>query len=190
MNVVFDCIILGALIYGFVRGLIIGMTKQAFSMGGIILGIILGTLLYKPFADFLRQTMNMPDRPASILAFIIILLIVPVICGFVGKLISRVIHAACLGFVDRLLGAFFGLFSALLIMGLIFMLLDMTGISDKIVNNEDKKQSKLYQPVSDFTGFCLQWTWDKVKDSAEELIPDLKDRKDHKDTDKSDQQKV
>ena len=75
----------------------------------------------------------------------------------------------------------------MLIMGLVIMVLDMTGVSDKIVKKEEKKQSRLYVPVSDFSGFCLQWTWDKVKENAEDLIPDYK--KEEK-TKKQDQEKV
>ena len=118
--------------------------RQKAAVVGLILGIILGTLFYKPFADFLRETMNMPDRPASIMAFFIILLVVPLICGVLGNLLSKLIHIASLGFIDRLLGAAFGLLKYLLIMGLIIMLLDMTGYSDKIINRTERRQSKMY----------------------------------------------
>ena len=158
-------------------GFIKGFTKQAFAVVGLILGIILGTLFYKPFADFLRETMNMPDRPASIMAFFIILLVVPLICGVLGNLLSKLIHIASLGFIDRLLGAAFGLLKYLLIMGLIIMLLDMTGYSDKIINRTERRQSKMYVYVRNVTSFCLQWTWDKIQDSAEELVPELKNKK-------------
>ena len=189
MSLVLDCIILGILIAGFVKGIIKGMTQQAFSLGGLILGIVLGTLLYQPFAGFLENTLNMPERPACILAFVIILIIVPVFCGFIGKLLSRIIHAASLGLLDRLLGACFGFFISMLVMGLIIMLLDFTGISDSIIRKDDKRQSVLYRPVGDFSRFCLQWTWNKVKDDAEKLVPDL-NRKNQKETNKSDQKKV
>ena len=117
-------------------GFIKGLTKQAFAVLGIILGIILGTLFYKPFADFLRETMNMPDRPASIMAFFIILLVVPLICGVLGNLLSKLIHVASLGFIDRILGAAFGLLKYLLIMGLVIMLLDMTGLSENTLTTK------------------------------------------------------
>lgn len=174
---VLDCIILCLLITGMVMGFIKGFTKQAFAVVGLILGIILGTLFYKPFADFLRETMNMPDRPASIMAFFIILLVVPLICGVLGNLLSKLIHIASLGFIDRLLGAAFGLLKYLLIMGLIIMLLDMTGYSDKIINRTERRQSKMYVYVRNVTSFCLQWTWDKIQDSAEELVPELKGKR-------------
>ena len=189
MSIVLDCIILGILIAGFVKGIIKGMTQQAFSLGGLILGIVLGTLLYQPFAGFLENTVNLPERPAFILAFVIILIAVPVFCGFVGKLLSRVIHAASLGLLDRLLGACFGFFMSMLVMGLIIMLLDFTGLSDSIIRIDTKRESVLYRPVGDFSRHCLQWTWNKVKDDAQKLVPDL-NKRNRKESGNSDKQKA
>ena len=185
---VLDWIILIVMLVGLIGGIIKGVIQQIFSLGGLILGIILGTLLYEPFAGLLLKIFRMSDQTSRIVAFVIILLVVPMVCGLLGKALSKLVHAANLGFIDRVLGALFGLFKVVLIMGLVIMILDMTGISDKIVKNEEKKQSQLYVPVSNFSGFCLQWTWNKVKENAEDLIPDYK--KEEKSTDKKDQQKV
>jgi len=186
--VVLDWIILAIMVAGLVAGIIKGVIQQIFSLGGLILGIILGTLLYEPFAGLLLDIFKMSDQTARIVAFVIILIVVPLVCGLLGKALSKLIHAANLGFIDRVLGGLFGLFKVVLIMGLVIMVLDMTGVSDKIVKKEEKKQSRLYLPVSQFSGFCLQWTWEKVKENAEDLIPDYK--KDQNDKDKKDQQKV
>ena len=185
---ILDLIIVIIMLVGLIGGIIKGAIQQIFSLGGLVLGIILGTLLYEPFAGLLLSIFRMSDQTARIVAFVIILLLVPMVCGLFGKALSKLIHAANLGCLDRLLGALFGLFKVVLIMGLVIMVLDMTGISDKIVKKETKRQSQLYVPVSDFSGFCLQWTWNKVKENAEDLIPDYK--KEDKDKDKKDQKKV
>lgn len=185
---ILDLIIVIIMLVGLIGGIIKGAIQQIFSLGGLVLGIILGTLLYEPFAGLLLSIFRMSDQTARIVAFVIILLVVPMVCGLFGKALSKLIHAANLGCLDRLLGAAFGLFKVVLIMGLVIMVLDMTGISDKIVKKEAKRQSQLYVPVSDFSGFCLQWTWNKVKENAEDLIPDYK--KEDKDKDKKDQKKV
>ena len=162
---VLDWIIIIVMLVGLIEGIIKGVIQQVFSLGGLILGIILGTLLYEPFAGLLLSIFRMSDQTARI----------------------KLVHAANLGFIDRALGAVFGFFKVVLIMGLIIMVLDMTGVSDKIVKKEEKKQSQLYVPVSEFSGFCLQWTWNKVKENAEDLIPDYK-KEENKD--KKDQKKV
>ena len=184
---VLDWIIIIVMLIGLIGGIIKGVIQQIFSLGGLLLGLILGTLLYEPFAGRLLKIFRMSAQTARIVAFVIILLLVPMVCGLFGKGLSKLVHAANLGFIDRALGAVFGLFKVVLIMGLVIMVLDMTGVSDKIVKKEEKKQSQLYVPVSEFSGFCLQWTWNKVKENAEDLIPDYK-KEENKD--KKDQQKV
>ena len=185
---VLDWIIIIVMLSGLIGGIVKGVIQQIFSLGGLILGIIFGTLLYEPFAALLLSIFRMSDQTARIVAFVIILLLVPMVCGLLGKALSKLVHAANLGFVDRALGAVLGVFKAVLILGLVIMVLDMTGVSDKIVKKEEKKQSQLYVPVSEFSGFCLQWTWNKVVENAQDLIPDYK--KEDKDKDKKDQQKV
>lgn len=185
-----DWVIVSILGIGFVIGFIKGVIKQAFSLGGLILGIICGTLLYRPFADFLQNILKMSDQTARIVAFVIILLVIPIVCGLLGKLLSKLVHAASLGFVDRLIGAVFGLIKFVLFMGLVILLLEITGLEDRIVNNEEKKQSQLYVPVRDFSSFCLRWTWNKVQENADDLIPDFNDNQDRKSNDKTDQKKV
>jgi membrane protein required for colicin V production len=179
-----DWIIVAIMAVGFVAGFIKGVIQQAFSLGGLVLGVICGTLLYKPFADLLQGFLKMNDKTACIVAFIVILLVVPIVFGLLGKLLSKLVHAASLGFVDRLLGSAFGLFKFLLIIGLFIKLLVITGLQDNLVDKAERKQSKLYVPVSNFTGFCLQWTWNKVQETAGDLIPEIPEFEDHDNADK------
>ena len=116
---VLDWIIIIVMLVGLIGGIIKGVIQQIFSLGGLILGIVLGTLLYEPFAGLLLNIFRMSDQTARIVAFVIILLVVPMVCGVLGKLLSKLVHAASLGFIDRLLGALFGLFKVRLIMGLV-----------------------------------------------------------------------
>ena len=175
-----DIVILSVLCVGFVIGFVKGIIKQAFSLGGLILGIVFGTLLYRPFAGLLLNIFRMSDHTARIVAFVIILLIVPIVCGVVGKILSKVVRAANLGFVDRIAGALFGLLKSILIMGLVIMIFEMTGVSDSILNSKEKQQSRFYAPVRSISSFCLHWTWNKVLRNTEDLIPDSPDRKEQK----------
>ena len=167
-----DWIILIILGVGFLVGFAKGVIRQIFSLGGLVLGIVLGTLLYKPFAGMLQNVLDISDRAACIAAFVTILVVVPIVCGLLGRAFSRVVHAANLGFIDRILGAVFGTFNVILVLGLIIKLMVITGYSDKI-DSEERKQSGLYQKVCDVSGFCLQWTWNKVQGTVDDLIPDF-----------------
>ena len=176
--VVLDWIIVILLFVGLVSGFVKGVIKQAFGLGGLILGLVLGSLLYRPFAGMLLKVFSsMSFDTAKIVAFVVILLIVPIVCGLVGNILSKLVHAASLGFIDRLLGAVFGVFKVIIIMGLIIKVLDMTGVSDKILNREERRQSRYFESVRSITDTCLQWTWNKVQENADDLIPDMPENK-------------
>jgi membrane protein required for colicin V production len=179
-----DWVILGVLGVGFIVGFIRGVIRQAFSLGGLILGIILGTLLYRPFAGLLQNVFSMQDQTAKIIAFIVILLVVPIVCGLLGKLLSKLVHAANLGLIDCLAGALFGILKYMIVMGLVIKLLDFSGVMDNVIRSSEREESKLYGPVCGFTGFCLQWTWNKVQGTADDLIPDLPQSDDNTKTEK------
>ncbi|MCQ2111465.1 MAG: CvpA family protein [Bacteroidaceae bacterium] len=166
-----DMLIVAVLAAGFIAGMVKGVIKQAFSLGGLAAGLVVGMLLYEPAADLLLQKIRMSETAASITAFIIILLMVPLVFTFVGEMLSRLIRAIQLGFADRLLGGLFGMVKYLLVMGLVLQLLDYTGLSDKFLRNEsDKTQSRFYQPVRSMTDACLRWTWNSVMEKVPESI--------------------
>ena len=174
---ILDWIIVILLFVGLVAGFAKGVIRQAFGLGGLILGLILGSLLYRPFAGMLLKVFaSMSYDTAKIVAFVVILLIVPIVCGLVGNILSKLVHAASLGFIDRLLGAVFGVFKVIIIMGLIIKGMDMTGWSESILNREEKRQSRYYESVRSITDTCLQWTWNKVQENADDLIPDIPEK--------------
>jgi membrane protein required for colicin V production len=159
---VLDFIILAVLVTGFVMGLIKGVIKQAFALGGLLCGLIIGSLLYKPFAVFLQNVVKMSDNVAQVVAFILILIAVPIAFVILGTLFSRLVKVAKLEFIDRLGGGLFGLMKYFLIMGLFFQLLEISGFSDKVIRSGEGKTSVLYQPVYETSNKCLRWAWKKM----------------------------
>jgi len=164
---VVDYIILGTLLFSTVMGLVRGFLRQVFSLGGLLLGYVLGSMLYKPLSEFLSGVVTMEPRVAQIVAFALILIIVPIVFGFLGRLMSRVVRDAGLGIIDRLSGAVCGALVWLLMAGPVIRFMEMTGLSKAITLESDansgKKASVLYAPVRDISASCLQWTWNKVK---------------------------
>ena len=157
-----DVIILIILVCGFISGFVKGVVKQAFSLGGLVAGLILGNLLCRPVASLLMNILKMSDKSATVIAFILILIIVPFIFTWIGGALSKLVKIVRLGFLDRLLGGVFGLISFIVFTGLVIKLLDYTKISDSINDNDSHNKSVLYEPVRDMTDACLHWTWDKV----------------------------
>ena len=163
-----DWIIIGTMVIGLISGLVRGFLRQLFSLGGLLLGVVLGSMLFKPFAEFLSGVVTMQPHVAQVVAFAIILIIVPIVCGILGRLLSKVVKDSGLGILNRLLGAVSGLLIWLLLAGMTIKFLDMTGISAAIPikeeSDKDKQGSVLYAPLRDVSATCLQWTWKKVLD--------------------------
>lgn len=161
-----DWIIVAVLALGFVTGLIRGLIRQAFSLGGLIIGVVCGAFLYKPLAGFLLNGLKMTEKVAEVLSFIVILMIVPIVFGLLGRMLSNLVHVADLGFVDRLLGGLFGTLKWFILLGLLFQLMDMTGVTEKVMKNREDKEKGFYPTVRDGSDFCLRWVWNKVRDNV------------------------
>lgn len=168
-----DWIIVIVLALGFLAGLIRGLIRQAFSFGGVIVGVVCGAFLYKPLAGFLLTGLKMTEKVAEVLSFIVILVVVPVLFGLVGRMISKLVHVADLGFVDRLLGGVFGTLKWFVLLGLIFQLMNITGLTEKVMRNREDQEKGFYPAVRDGSDFCLSWVWNKVRDNVP--MPDFQE---------------
>ena len=105
---VFDWILIALLVYSVVRAFLRGFILEAFSIVGLTGGIFLASWNYSPLADKLVHWIT-PLTTAQIAAFILIAFGVMVLCGLTGKILRGSADAIGLGFIDRLLGAAFGL---------------------------------------------------------------------------------
>jgi membrane protein required for colicin V production len=121
MNVL-DWILLIVVIYSVVRAFLRGFFQEAFALGGLIVGFVLACWFYGALAVELRGLITSPAI-AQFAAFLLILSAAMIVAGLIGKLLRRTASAIGLGFVDRLLGAAFGVVrGALLGVALLFAL--------------------------------------------------------------------
>jgi membrane protein required for colicin V production len=102
------------LAYSVVRAVMRGFFQEAFALGGLILGFLFACWFYLTLAVELKGLINSPQL-AQLAAFLLILAGTMIIASLIGKLLSRTASAVGLGFIDRLLGALFGLFRGALL---------------------------------------------------------------------------
>jgi membrane protein required for colicin V production len=96
------------LTYSVVRAAMRGFFQEAFSLGGLILGFLFACWFYLPLAKRLAGLISSPPV-AQLGAFLLILIATMLLAGLLGKLLRKTASAVGLGFMDRLLGALFGL---------------------------------------------------------------------------------
>lgn len=96
------------LTYSVVRAVIRGFLQEAFALGGLILGFLFACWFYRSLSIDLKGLINSPQI-AQLAAFLLILAVTTIVASLIGKFLRRTASAVGLGFVDRLLGALFGL---------------------------------------------------------------------------------
>jgi len=91
-----------------------GFLRSIFSLGGLLLGLVLAAWNYGRVASWLKPMVH--ERTiADAVGFLMIAIAVMVMAAIAGAILSRIIHKIGLGCLDRLAGAVFGLFQGALL---------------------------------------------------------------------------
>ena len=147
-----DIIIAVLLALGLISGMHDGAVKQIAGLAGLIGGLLLGRAFYLPVGEWLTNTFNLSAQSAHITAFILILVVVPLLFNLVGWLVSKLLSIICLGWVNRLLGGFVGVLKCALLVGVIITGIEFFDQHDSLIAAEKKEASVLYYPIYDATG--------------------------------------
>ncbi|MGC9199326.1 MAG: CvpA family protein [Acidobacteriaceae bacterium] len=102
-----DWLMVVVLAFSIVRATIRGFFREAFSLGGLILGVLCACWFYRQFAAMLGDLIPSPVG-AQFAAFLLLLFGIVILFSLLGRLLSHTASALGLGFVDRLLGAMLG----------------------------------------------------------------------------------
>ena len=103
----FDWFLIAIVVYSTVIAFLRGFFREIFSLVGLGAGILLASWNYGVLGD--RLARFIPWTTAQVVAFLLIAILVMVLCGLAGKLLSSTAKTIGLGFFDRLLGGVFGL---------------------------------------------------------------------------------
>lgn len=128
-------VIVGFSLWGLVRGLI----REAFSLGGLILGIWLGMSLNGAIGAFLAGILGIGSDIAQPIAFALIFVIISIAMTWLGIIVSKLSHIALLGWLDRFAGLIFGFCKGLLIASVGCVVLVAFPFTDMERNVEESK---------------------------------------------------
>ena len=144
-----DAVIVVVLILSLVTGFINGLVKEVASLAALILGIW-GAIRFSSFtAAKLYDYFDMTGRYVGIIAFLITFGLIVVLIHFIGILADKVVNAASLGFINRILGIVFGLLKSVLIMSVFFVVLNALDARRSFLPKKTIEESKFYNPISD-----------------------------------------
>jgi membrane protein required for colicin V production len=142
-----DIILIIPLAYGLVQGLRKGLVKEIAGLLAVVLGIYLARYWSLPVSQTLVELTGWAINICTPLAYAVVFIAVSLSISTLSYMLSKIIGAIMLGWLNRLLGAAFGTIKMLLLLSVI---LNFVAIVDQFMPVKDKpivQQSLLYSPI-------------------------------------------
>ena len=139
-----DIILLICFIPAIIQGLRKGFIAQAVSIISIIAGLWAASEFTETVAEWGSQYLAVSEQAMNIIAFALIMIVVFLALGLVGKLLEGLFKMVLLGWVNRLLGLAFALLKTALIVGLLVIIFSSVNESLQLVENSILNESMLY----------------------------------------------
>jgi membrane protein required for colicin V production len=143
MNIL-DIILLICFVPALIQGIRKGFIAQAISIISIVAGIWASARFADVVSAWVAQYITASEQVMKVVAFALILIIVFIVLGLVGRLLEGLFNLVLLGWVNRLLGVVFALLKTALIIGLLIIV--FTSINDNFhfVQESVLNESVLY----------------------------------------------
>ena len=143
MNIL-DIILLICFIPALIQGIRKGFIAQAISIISIVAGIWASARFADVVSAWVAQYITASEQVMKVVAFALILVVVFIVLGLVGRLLEGLFNLVLLGWVNKLLGVVFALLKTALIIGLLIIV--FTSINDNFhfVQESVLNESVLY----------------------------------------------
>ena len=161
MNII-DIILLICFIPAVIQGIRKGFISQVISIVSLILGIWMSARFASAVSSWLSQWITASGQVLEIVAFALILIVVFLVLGALGKLIEATIKLIMLGWLNKLLGVVFSVLKTGLIVGLIIMAFSSLNDTFSLVKPETLSQSVLYSPLKNIADDVFPYLRDMI----------------------------
>ena len=143
MNIL-DIILLICFVPALIQGIRKGFIAQAISIISIVAGIWASARFADVVSAWVAQYITASEQVMKVVAFALILVVVFIVLGLVGRLLEGLFNLVLLGWVNKLLGVVFALLKTALIVGLLIIV--FTSINDnlQLVKESVLNESVLY----------------------------------------------
>jgi membrane protein required for colicin V production len=179
LDIILAVLLVGAIVMGFIKGLI----RELIGLVVVILGIVLAARWYPPVAKFFSSIIN--NAPAAkFLGFIVVFMGIFLVGAVASGLVSKVLKGG-LSFTNHLLGGLIGFFEGMLVCGaLVFALLAFP------INRDAVAYSKLAPVCYETTKAAVALIPQELKDQIKAAYDGILQGVGVKSGDKKDGQKI
>ncbi|MGF1584610.1 MAG: CvpA family protein [Bacteroidales bacterium] len=175
-----DLIILLVFAWAAFRGFTKGLVVMVAAFIALIIGLW-GAVKYSGIvAGWLVDTMNVSSPYMQLVSFTVTFLGIVIAINVAAFLLSRLLDAIALGFVNRLLGVFFGILKMALLLSVLFLVLNSINVRYEFLPEDDVDNSMLYKPVAKLApGIFPFLQFDTISKEIEKLVGDSIDQTNH-----------
>ncbi|MGN1233472.1 MAG: CvpA family protein [Candidatus Cryptobacteroides sp.] len=140
LDIILSLILAAALLHGLFKG----FTGQVIAIVAILAGTWAALKFTNVVCNFIQPLLGAPVSFLKVLVFILMLVLVILLFKLIGKLIKASINFVTLGWLDRLLGAVFGLLKAAIVLGILAVLFTSVNNTFNFVSEETLSASPVF----------------------------------------------
>ena len=151
-----DIILLVTIVIGFTLGYKQAIIKQLSFGAGVALGLFQAINSYNGASEWLAEATGWDSGLCAPIAFILILAIVVLIVHLTGVLLSKIVEVINLGIVDKVLGAAFTTYFAILILSVTVRVTENIYPDNDITGRTSQNESLLYKEIAGATFLVIE----------------------------------
>lgn len=147
MNILDICILLALLCFG-VASFFRGFVREAFAMGGIVVGVLISNIFYRQAGAVLQERIDILYNQielANAAGYFLLFVITVIVMAVSGRLLSRFFKVIHMKWLDRTLGLGFGLTKGFVIVSVVMMVLGMFLPKDSTLLGQSQ-----FKPIVDY----------------------------------------
>ncbi len=146
-----DIILLVCFVPAIITGISKGLVEQLVSLASLLVGVWAAFHFSSTLAEWLNGYLQVDPKIINICAFALTVIFTVLILNLIGKLITKTLKMASLGWANRLLGLVFALLKAALIIGLLIFIFDPINARLNLVKPEVLDASVIYSALHDLS---------------------------------------
>ncbi len=150
-----DIILLVLFVPGIIHGAVKGIIIQVVSLLSVFAGAIVAGRFAPDLTPVVMLQLGSDERVTYILCFVVLFLATALIMALFGRLVTKLFKIATLGWLNRLLGAVFAIFTTALVLGLLISAFEGLNTSWELVSPEKLEGLKVYPVLRDFSSTIL-----------------------------------
>lgn len=143
-----DIVLAVPLLWGLYKGISKGIVKELASLIALIAGIYGAVHFADSIHPYLKEHFSINTSFVPIISFGITFVAIVLGIKIIGFVIDKIVKAVALGIISRLLGGVFGIMKTAFIISGLLLIVNTFDYYLNLIPIEQKKQSILYQPIS------------------------------------------